>query len=204
MNFHDFWGVHLEGAGRLIQSWMRRAEASLTRDEPFEAFIFTWIAFNGWAERVTGEDRDWRFIAALAACPVIRNDFDWFLRENSEARDSAAKLAEFGPIFRARDQRAVPAPPTNRRTQRVAHWLALGIKHRPACFISHPNGLPRDWPHLLHAVYQVRCNLFHGEKSVLSDADRALVTWAARILLPFMNHTGYVDSQPKHTFATHS
>lgn len=204
VSFQDYWGVHLEGAGPLIQSWMWRAESALNEGEPFECFIFTWIAFNGWAERGRGEERDVQWIRRLASCQPIRTDFSAFLAADQEAASLATALRDFAPVFRAREQRALPPPPSPARAVRVAYWLGKGVGHRPECFAAHHEGMPIDWPHLLHAIYQVRCNLFHGEKSIASDVDRDLVTWASRILLPFLRFTGYADWQPRNTVAARS
>jgi len=35
--------------------------------------------------------------------------------------------------------------------------------------------VPIDWPHTLAAVYQVRCNLFHGHKAAHSEMEPAIV-----------------------------
>jgi len=36
--------------------------------------------------------------------------------------------------------------------------------------------VPIDWPHTLSAIYQVRCNLFHGYKGVYSENDISIVS----------------------------
>ena len=40
-----------------------------------------------------------------------------------------------------------------------------------------------DWPHTLSAIYRIRCNLFHGEKTLHSDNDVILVSLAFRVLV---------------------
>jgi hypothetical protein len=61
----------------------------------------------------------------------------------------------------------------------------------------HDTGIPADWSHLLQAMYQVRCNLFHGEKSVVSDIDHQVVRWSVGILLPFLEAAGYLGAAPR-------
>ena len=40
-----------------------------------------------------------------------------------------------------------------------------------------------DLKHFLKAVYQIRCNLFHGDKTPYESTDKALVVWAYNYLL---------------------
>ncbi len=42
--------------------------------------------------------------------------------------------------------------------------------------------VPLDWPHVLSGIYKVRCNLFHGGKSVFYGGDALFVELAYRIL----------------------
>lgn len=79
----------------------------------------------------------------------------------------------------------------------MTHWLSEGVAHRPRCSRLHPDGLPCYWPHLLEAIYQACCNLFHGEKSVTSDVDGTLVDWSVDLLLPFLKNAGYLEWQSK-------
>jgi hypothetical protein len=37
------------------------------------------------------------------------------------------------------------------------------------------------------ALYQVRCNLFHGDKDPQSEMDRQIVYSALQVLVPFMS-----------------
>ena len=49
---HLFHALHMDG-GMLIVNWKRRADKARTTDA-FEAFIYAWISFNGWARRGRG------------------------------------------------------------------------------------------------------------------------------------------------------
>jgi hypothetical protein len=75
--------------------------------------------------------------------------------------------------------------------------------YRPECWELHTrhisgdrigtnDSVPLDWPHTLHAIYIVRCNLFHGAKSRYSDADSKLVLYAFQVLVHFMHTGGYL------------
>ncbi|WP_112311855.1 hypothetical protein [Pseudogemmobacter bohemicus] len=58
------------------------------------------------------------------------------------------------------------------RAALLALCAAENVKQQPAVWIAggHPS-----WEQLLRTIYQVRCNLFHGEKSPQSFRDRYLV-----------------------------
>ena len=45
-----------------------------------------------------------------------------------------------------------------------------------------PQHVPLDWAHTLHAIYMVRCSLFHGGKSFRSGGDATFVELAAVLL----------------------
>jgi len=78
------------------------------------------------------------------------------------------------------------------RGEKVEVFRDAPIRRRPPCsrvHLEHREAIPLDWPHTLQAVYQVRCNLFHGEKGANSESDREIVTAALRAMLPFLSET---------------
>ncbi len=57
--------------------------------------------------------------------------------------------------------------------------------HYPKCWRLHTEELEQqrytyDWYHTLMAIYQIRCNLFHGYKGRSIESDRVLVEYAYR------------------------
>jgi len=63
------------------------------------------------------------------------------------------------------------------------------INYSPACWKRHADAdqrISHDWSHTLAAIYQVRCNLFHGEKARDLDNDINLVHTAFRVLVHFL------------------
>jgi hypothetical protein len=59
----------------------------------------------------------------------------------------------------------------------------------PDCHIRHiGESIVPDWAHVLEALYRVRCNLFHGTKSVDGAADREVVDAASAVLVPVVKH----------------
>jgi hypothetical protein len=64
------------------------------------------------------------------------------------------------------------------RRQRLGFLLQWGREGHEPC--------PPDLAHTLAVTYRVRCNPFHGEKSVDPARDRGIVTAAANTLVPFV------------------
>ena len=77
----------------------------------------------------------------------------------------------------------------NNRIDYINFYYQRAIDFKPDCsrFHTHEQGeeIPRDWPHTLHTIYQIRCNLFHGEKSPHSEMDANIVNNAFDVLLAF-------------------
>ena len=101
------------------------------------------------------------------------------------------------------------------RKGRIAHYLreiekarAIGANiqadiYRPQCWELHTNHrignllgdnstVPLDWPHTLHALYVIRCNLFHGAKSRYSEGDARLVLYALQVLTSLIHLGRYI------------
>lgn len=177
---------------RLVRGWFERAYAAQdNEDECFEAFIFGWIAVNGWAACVTGKDGETEYIKALQRSNDLANKFKKLLEHSPAFRVSATEFHTFWPIFKAQNIRrgGHHAPADGNRAAIVEYYLACGLTgYEPKCWQSHRDAgepVPLDWPHTLAAIYRVRCNLFHGEKSAHSEMDRAIVRSAYLTLIGF-------------------
>src|SRR5260370_11677959 len=76
IDFDRYTCLHPEGQ-RLISGWFERSWA--IRDcqggDCFEAFIFTCIAFNGWAACITDLDEDYQYLDALKRNQTLCQDF---------------------------------------------------------------------------------------------------------------------------------
>jgi len=102
------------------------------------------------------------------------------------------------PIFRAVDlpEDARRSRPQHRGRQRVVDYYQLrcpDVQRSPDCHLTHDDRIPLDWPHTLEALYRVRCNLFHGQKSGGGNEDREILTAALQVLLPIA--TSVVDGR---------
>jgi hypothetical protein len=200
-DFARYAMLHRDGK-RLSRGWFRRAVARRVGDagDSFEAFIFLWIAFNGWAACVTGLDSDTEWRDALTADRRVGEDFAR-LESAPESRLGAATatFAELWPIFRVDDLRRRQidyreVADADRSTQ-VAWLLDQGAKqYAPDCWPSHEQAdeIPLDWAHTLAALYRVRCNLFHGDKGRNSENDRLVVGAAFSVLMTFLEDARYI------------
>lgn len=200
VNIANYNDLHPEGK-RLIGSWFDRAWQSYEdNDDAFEAFIFLWISFNGWATCVTALYRDTEVINAIAGDQDIATEFNSLLRLDDGFAANVSELCDMLPIF---DPRRLPfrhwelfSPDKERRRQRVQSYLNTGTtSFSPPCWKEHTNNgghMPEDWPHVLKAIYQIRCNLFHGQKTAFQQLDRDLVDLAFKILHRFVAQGHYL------------
>ncbi len=182
---HRFKDLHRPGK-ELIHTWFNRGWEF--RDCPdgecFEPFIYTYIAFNGWAACVTDQEKDIDMLRDLKQDRSLRNSFDQWLTQDAEFRAKVISFKNLWPIFSAREIREL--------------HLDQDQFHARGALIDHylTGGATEYWPGLndnrlilgnvLSAVYQVRCNLFHGGKCITSESDRQIVDAAFRVLVRWM------------------
>lgn len=209
-DLHRYGHLHPDGR-HLIQSWYRRAERAERRmaqggsdGESFEGLIFAWIAFNGWASCVTGKDTDKEMIEALSLHDGLRGDFDSLLVSDPSFREAADDFRSHWPVIKAQElaELNIWVAEGRSREERVAEYLRLGAtRFSPPCWLRHREEgeeVPLDWPHTVSAIYQLRCNLFHGHKGTRSPNDRELVRRAFRVLIYFLGSSGYItDERPR-------
>lgn len=159
---------------RLIWLWFQRARDELNED-PFGSFIYGWIAINGWAACCTRKDKDPVLVDAMASDDSLTEAFEVVKRDSAALgnRDWVREFYGYWPIERAADLRSRPKT----------------VRREPSCYERHAregDRCPLDWPHTLTAIYRVRNNLFHGEKSVHMARDTEIVTAAAHTLVPLL------------------
>ena len=89
------------------------------------------------------------------------------------------------------DRRRLSPERLNSNEDRLDIFERQGISYEPACAGRHrASPMPRDWEHFIHATYRVRCNLFHGEKSLYDPDDQIIVASAFRALAGFPDGEG--------------
>ena len=188
--------LHQEGR-QLITSWFHKAWMQRDDDEAvFESFIFAWFSVNAWAACVTGVDQDADYVRRLARDAGLQKMFANLLRTNPDFRAVAFAFHSTWPIFKAQEIRRANVFRDGGMSRRdlVNHYFQAGIEtFEPACWLTHTDlgePVPLDWPHTLVAIYRVRNNLFHGEKSAHSEMDRSIVKAAFDTLLLFFRSGG--------------
>jgi hypothetical protein len=181
-----------DDARRLIMNWFDRANGLTDQQgDPFESFIYAWIAFNGWAALCSREDQDRAQLKAIESDGSLQSGFKALLREDSNFQRWADEFHDQWPIFKAaqiRSKRVRQVSPDRRKC--LDHYRAAGIDRAPDCYyerhVDAGKPCPLDWAHTLEAIYRVRCNLFHGEKSAGSEEDKAIVRAANNTLVPIL------------------
>jgi hypothetical protein len=159
---------------------------------------YLWIAFNGWAACVTGEDRDVLWQGALIADLDLNDRFTTLVADPTTRTSKAALgFAELWPIFRVEELRRLGIDrrfSTRDRAARAREYLGAGaIKFAPGCYSDHNGQPPTEFGHTLNALYRVRCNLFHGEKHRTSENDQSVVAAALGTLMAFIQEAGLLD-----------
>jgi hypothetical protein len=195
IHLNRFQALHPDGR-RLVRGWFEKAHAAMTTDdECFEAFIFAWFAVNGWAVCVTGKDRDADYTRALQRSAELAETYRTLLAGDPLFQAAASAFQCFWPIFKAQDIRRAGhhSPAAADRPAVVRHYFNCGLRaFEPQCWKSHKDAgedVSLDWPQTLAAIYPVRCNLFHGEKSAHLEMDREIVCTALVVLMMFFRHS---------------
>jgi len=182
LNFSNFH--RLDPAARDVTIELL-ADADHHQPPSFMSFTYRWMAFNGWMSAVTLEDKDWAMINTMAASPRLIAAHDQLMEAVAAYRELVGDFAAKWPVLNVRDVRAKLGYDAFRQLDRPA-LLATNVKRQPEAWVV--GGAP-TWEQLLRAIYQVRCNLFHGEKSPQSMRDRELVIASDHILRAFINGT---------------
>lgn len=153
-------------------------------------FMLRWMGFNGWLAAVTGQERDYLMINALAADPRMIAAYDQLIATDPDFKAEVDGFAAHWPVFNVAHVRAVLGYDAFHRQDRaalLAECDAYDVKRQPAHWV---HGTEPSWERLLRTLYQVRCNLFHGEKSEQAVRDRDLVFASDRILRQLLAGTG--------------
>lgn len=183
--------LHPDGS-TLITSWFQKAwQQRDNADRTFETFIFAWMSVNAWASCVTGEDQDREYMRRIKEDRGLRELFLRVIQEDAAVRRDAEEFVSLLPIFKAQRLRRgnIRAESGLSRASLVQHYIEAGATDfEPKCAEFHRargEPIPCDWPHIIAAIYRVRCNLFHGEKAAHSEMDQLIVRSA------FLTLTGF-------------
>lgn len=153
-------------------------------------FMLRWMGYNGWLAAVTGCERDYQMINAMAAEPRMIAAYDQLIAVDPGFKAEIDAFAAHWPVLNVAHVRAALGYDAFRRYDRatlLAECDAHDVKRQPANWVP---GTGPSWEQLLRTLYQVRCNLFHGEKSEQAARDRDLVFASDRILHQLLAGTG--------------
>lgn len=177
----------------LILGWFDRAwrARECTDEDSFEPFIFCWIAFNAWGCCVANEEQDRPMVRALASSDDIGSAFAAKIADQSHPLATCAPtFQDMWPIFKVQDFRRrgiYEHPPYDSRAERIRDYIAQGATNYEPKVPGDPvpigTQISLSWKNTLPAIYRVRCNLFHGEKSVRDEQDQRIVGAAFRVLV---------------------
>lgn len=172
----------------LVHLWHHRAKSASERQDydSFDAFTRLWTGFNQWGMRVTEVESDADMIRKLAESPALNRAFSELLERDNQALAYGRVFALFWPIFNVKHIRKKGLRHQFLGLDRPEYIRQLRSRH-----VQHqPRGnFDRDdpsWDQTIRAIYQVRCNLIHGEKGDASE-DYHIVEGAYRILLTFID-----------------
>jgi hypothetical protein len=184
-----FRGLHTDGQ-ELIRGWIDKAVKAQSHNK-FEAFIYAWIGLNGWASCCCRFEVDRVLVNLMILDDGLTENFNRLTVDGPD-RQAAEEFAHLWPIFKVADLRDLPNVTRRNRPQRTGraavvqyyqeHWPTAD--RAPNCHLEHAAGLKPDWAHTLEALYRVRNNLFHGQKSGAGREDKEIVDAAADILIP--------------------
>lgn len=138
----------------LIIRWFERSQKQRTRVFTiFDQFISLWFSFNSWGTYLTKKDTDREMINQVKTNNALLTTYSNLIKNDDFKRD-VSRLAEYGV------------------------WDMRPNHEDKLTTISDVN----DFGQILDAIYQVRCNLFHGQKSIINPHDFELVELSFRIL----------------------
>ncbi len=188
---------------KLLTGWLVRADVNSKQsscENYFQPFIYLWIAFNSYLLNVAEEDigdQERDLIYAIAHDSEMNNKFTALYYNKTDFREIVDEFSSLWPIFRVKDlvregidgwrQYSTDESREFYRNRIFQHNKNKVKKDRilfePRCFMEHScEKPPSDWTHTLLAIYQIRCNLFHGGKSFLTSRDKEFVRYAYVIL----------------------
>ncbi len=156
----------------------------------FTAFLFRWMAFNGWMSAVTLGNSDAEMVRAIIADPRLESEFDRLMLADLEFSEALKAFATLWPVLNLKDVRAKIGFDVFQRFSRdevLAGHAGVHVKRQPVGWVA---GNTPSWEQTMKVIYEVRCNLFHGEKSPLNYRDAELVHHSNNVLKAYIVKSG--------------
>jgi hypothetical protein len=138
-----FSGLHPDGH-KLVRGWIEKAANSKPGNE-FEAFIYAWIGFNGWASCCCAQDRDTTLLHMMMLDDHLTQNYDR-ITQKAEFRDAAVRFASYWPIFQVShlsESIRRNRPNHGNRADIVAYYHEKNPQavRAPECHLNHPEGI---------------------------------------------------------------
>lgn len=178
------------GINDIIWSWKNKSEN--TRDD-FDRFYFLWSQFNAWGLIVTLAKYDSKMIDLLSKnrniqqiySQKIQDENRRYLRNDLNECTSSFPLPSYADLVRI-DHRY----PWKQNQGNAEYWGRISRAQASGKSVKmSPRLHPTDWESVLHCMYAVRCNLFHGSK-VASEGERNFINCFSNVLDMMMNERG--------------
>lgn len=168
-----------------------------------EKFIYLWVTVNAWLSMsvpdASKNHEDAYLIHSMASDQTFKERFLMIVKDDENFRDKAKELISLAPVFQVlwmRNNHIGSWDMNETRKEYIENIKSKNPYHNtrdgqkypafaPACAFEHldiSEPIPLDWPHVLHMIYQIRCNLFHGGKSYDSMRDKLFIELAYTIL----------------------
>jgi hypothetical protein len=148
------WMMHAH-LRSLIVKWFRRSQGETVEFDVFDRFASLWISFNAWGTYESHSDTDRKMIEWAKTNSTLATKFSELISNDAPFRQDVTRLQAMCPIRRNRPYR--------------------GSRDVTITAIT-------NFSEVLEAVYTIRCNFFHGEKSPDDTRDRTLTELAFQIL----------------------
>jgi len=160
--------------------------------------IYLWVSFNAWLMYAVNDSvskgnelTDAFLVEAAEHDKILKDKFEKLKKENSDFIKIVNEFSCLWPVFQAKElfRRNIDGwrlyQSDETRKDFIKRCLSAGISpkyysHR--CYFEHNEKPSADWPHTISAIYQVRCNLFHGGKNFINSDDANFVRHAFLIL----------------------
>lgn len=145
-------------AKELVRTWYK--DKAKDETEPYFKLLCLWICFNAWLSFISSEDSDRGMLKKFLANQVnleLKSAYE----NMSKTATGKQALKDFVTMSPIKDSRDI----------------------KPVVVIRSEN----DKDNIIWGIYRVRCNLFHGGKTLNDPRDRKLVACVNRILDKWMS-----------------
>ena len=140
---------------RLIVDWFNRSQMRVTpRSSIFDKFMSLWVAFNAWGTYQSKKGKDAEMLSWIKINTDLPRIHAELMKDNEDYRYKVVRLAQYEVL----DMR-----PGHEGQSKSINDI-------------------NSFDQLLDVIYQIRCNLFHGQKSEIDPHDCELVDLAFHIL----------------------